>query len=221
MKIKDIKGELGSRIRHAVTEEINELMFLKIKENIPEIKFRDGFFFGNMENFKKFLSGKPLGFRTHGYTGDESPDHCWGIPQICSTYCETPPKPEKTSFDIDTDTMHIEIDLESETGHWWKLWYSVKAKKAAILESISRAFDSEIVKGDSVKHFDMLGREIRIGDVICYSTTISNNVWLGTVEKFNDCSLVADGSQIPYDTTVLVVTGTVFRDTVTGGYVRK
>lgn len=208
MKLKDIKGDLGSQICYDLTNEINRLMFDAIKQRAPQLSFNDRFFFGNMDNFKKFLSGKPIGFKTHGYTDENAPMVRFRIPGIKSWHCEEDIHPEETSFDIDTLTMHIEVDLVEEYKGWWNVVYSIVAR-STIMHLISKRYDKALVKGDAVPHTDMLGREIKIGDIVCYSTTINNNVYVGTVEKFNDCSMVVDGSQVQYDINVLVVTDSI------------
>ena len=209
MKLKDIKGDLGSIICSDITKGINGVIFDEIKKRAPELGFHDKFFFGNMDNFKKFLSGKPIGFKTHGYTDENAPIERFRIPDIQSWYCKEDIHPEETSFDIETETMHIEIDLVSEYKGWWKVIYSLKAKDN-MMKRLSDIYDEKIVKGDEIAHFDMLGRKIKIGDIICYSTTINNNVYLGTVSKFNDCTMqMTDGTFVQYDINVLVVSDSI------------
>lgn len=209
MKLKDIKGDLGAQIKYDITNEINELMFGEIKKIAPELLPRDHFWFGNMENFKRFLKGNPIGFQTHGYGADTAPQRYYKIPYIHFGYCKDENyKPSATSLDIDTETMHIEIDLVSEYKGWWDAVYSIKAKDN-IMDKLSEKYDKDIVKGDEVPHYDKLGKEIKIGDIVCYSTTYSNSVDVGTIEKFNDCTMVVDGSQVEYDAQVLVVTDCV------------
>ena len=209
MKSKDLKGDLGHKVAVWVTNQINELICAEIAKYVPTGRLRNKFHFGNMKNFKKFLSGKPIGFNTHSYD-EGSISFDYGLGGFGSVHCPTIISPYKRDIDIDIDTMHIEVDLEKETGSdWLKVLYSIRANSGTIMAEISEKFDTEIVKGDSIKHYDLLGSEIHVGDIVCYSTTYNNNVNLGTVEKFNACNLVADGSQIPYDADVLVVTDSI------------
>lgn len=208
LKLKDIKGELGSEIAHYLTKRINEDIFGEIKKVAPMIGFNDRFSFGNMEDFKKFLSGRLYGLKTHGCT--EEPYHSFRTSRITSWYCKEKVTPLFDKIDFENDIYKMEIDLVSDSGHWWTVNWSIQAKKEELWKNLDALFGNKVFKGDEIAHFDMLGRKIKIGDVICYSTTINNNVYLGTVNKFNDCTMqMTDGTPVQYDINVLVVSDSV------------
>lgn len=209
MKISDIKGEVGKRMAHWVHNYINNLIFDEVKRVAPSLVFRDHITFFRMEDFKKLLSGVRVGYHTHGCKPGETPWCSWVMSKLKSTYCAEPVKIDTVSIDIpDPEGLfQIEVDLDDvyKTGNYWQASWSVRANKIALLKKLGAMFDEDVEKKKSEVHTDYKGQVLKIGDIICYSTTYSNNVRIGTIDKFNDHSIVADGHNIPYDANVLVV----------------
>lgn len=210
LKIKDIKGELATKVSHYLIKRINEDILNEISKVAPQLKFNNKFYFGNMEDFKKFLSGKLYGFKTHGCV--EEPYRSFRTLEIRCQYCQEKVVPLFDKIDFENDIYKMEIDLVSDNGLYWTINWSIQAKKKDLWKNIDKLFGDQVVKGKDVDHFDMLGRKIKIGDVVCYSTTINNSVYLGTVSKFNDCTMqMTDGTLVQYDINVLVVSDSVVK----------
>lgn len=209
MKISDIKGEVGKRMAHWVHNYINNLIFDEVKRVAPSLVFRDHITFFRMEDFKKLLSGVRVGYHTHGCESGETPWCSWVMGKIKSTYCAEPVKIDMVSIDIpDPEGLfQIEVDLEDvyKTGNYWQVNWSVKANKTTLLEKLGAMFDEDVEKVKTAIHKDYKGQVMEVGDIICYSTTIDNGICLGTIDKFNDYSMVVDGHDVQYNARVLVV----------------
>lgn len=209
MKISDIKGDAGKNMAYWVQRYINDLVFDNIKVIAPSLRFNSNISLYRMEDFKKLLSGVRVGYHTHGCKPGETPWCSWVMGKPGSTYCAEPVKIDAVSLDIpDPEGLfQIEVDLEDvhKTGNYWQVNWSIKANKTALLEKLGAMFDEDVEKKKSEVHTDYKGQVLKIGDIICYSTTYSNNVRIGTIDKFNDHSMVVDGHNVQYDASVLVV----------------
>ena len=166
MKVSDIKGDIGKRASYWGMDYINNLIFDEVKRVAPSLKFREGVQLWRMEDFKKLLSGKRVGFPTHGCASGETPWCSWVMHTLHSVYSKEP-------------ITVLLSKLESMFGE------DIKALKNTI-------------------HKDIKGQELKVGDIICYSTTYSNKICLGTIDKFNDCSMVVDGYDVQYDSVLVV-----------------
>jgi len=209
MNISDIKGDVGKRMAYWVQDYINNLVFDEIKRVAPTLKFHDRISVSRMEDFKKLLSGKRIGYSTHGCESGELPWNSWYMGKLESTYCK-----ERVTIDIqcidvdDPDGLFkIEADIVDKygDGNYWQVLWSVKADRTAVLKKLGDLFDKDVEKTKNTIHKDYKGQELKIGDIICYSTTYDNGVKLGTIDKFNDYSMVVDGHDVQYDARVLVV----------------
>lgn len=209
MKVSDIKGDVGKRASYWVTDYINNLIFDEIKMVAPNLKFHDHIQLWRMEDFKKLLSGKRIGFPTHGCEAGEIPWRSWVMYTIQSTYNREPVTVDIQILDVldPNGLFDIEVDLvdKYKNGGYWEVLWSIKANKDLLMAKLSSMFDKDVEKIKATIHKDIKGQELKVGDIICYSTTYSNSVHLGTIDKFNDCGMVVDGHTVSYDAGVLVV----------------
>ena len=205
MKVSDIKGDIGKRASYWVMDYINNLIFDEVKRVAPSLKFREGVQLWRMEDFKKLLSGKRVGFPTHGCTPGEIPWKSWVMHDLRSLYTNEQITVDIQAIDVydPNNIFSIEVDLEQHYDYWKVLW-SIKADKNALLDKLDSMFGEDIKTLKNIAHKDIKGQELKVGDIICYSTTYSNGIRLGTVDKFNDCSMVVDGSDVQYDSVLVV-----------------
>lgn len=208
MKVSDIKGDAGKRMIYWVMEYINNLIFDEIKMMAPNLKFRDHISIWRMEDFKKLLSGKRIGFPTHGCEAGEIPWSSWVMHTVQSVYSQEPITVDIQVLDVldPNGLFDIEVDLMDKYGsgtHWEVVW-SIKANKDLLLDKLESMFGKEIEKVKTTTHKDIRGQELKIGDIVCYSTTYSNSIHLGTIDKFNDYSMVVDGRDVQYGSVLAV-----------------
>lgn len=208
MKVSDIKGDIGKRASYWVMDYINNLIFDEVKRVAPSLKFREGVQLWRMEDFKKLLSGRRVGFPTHGCASGETPWCSWVMHTLHSVYSKEPITVDIQAIDV-YDYQHIfniEVDLvnEYDSGRYWNIAWSVQADKNALLGKLESMFGEDIKALKNTIHKDIKGQELKVGDIICYSTTYSNKICLGTIDKFNDCSMVVDGSDVQYDSVLVV-----------------
>lgn len=210
MKISDIKGKLGEKIYYWVAQYINNLVFNEIEMNNPGLKSYDHVSLGRMEGFRKLLSGKRIGFPTHGCESGEIPFKNWSMSRP-SLRREKNIEINNCVIDVcDPDGLfNIEIDIVDDRTYWCTMNWSIKANKEALISKINEMFDDDLKKVKNTIHKDILGKKLEVGDIICYSTTLSNNVHIGTIEKFNDCNMIVSGHSVQYDAGVLAVNDTV------------
>lgn len=208
MKISDIKGDVGKRASYWVSDYINNLIFDEIKRVAPNLKFYDRIQLWRMEDFKKLLSGKRIGFPTHGCETGEIPWRSWVIHTIQSTYNREPANVDIQVIDVydHNNLFHIEVDLvdKYKNGGYWEVLWSIKANKDLLLDKLESMFGKEVEEVKTTTHKDIRGQELKIGDIVCYSTTYGNGVCLGTIDKFNDYSMVVDGRDVQYDSVLVV-----------------
>ena len=208
MKISDIKGDVGKSASYWVTDYINNLVFDEIKRVAPNLKFYDRIQLWRMEDFKKLLSGKRIGFPTHGCEAGEIPWRSWVTHTIQSTYNREPVNVDIQVIDVydHNNLFHIEVDLvdKYKNGGYWEVLWSIKANKDLLLDKLESMYGKEVEKVKTTIHKDIKGQELKVGDIVCYSTTYSNSVHLGTIDKFNDCSMVVDGRDVQYDSVLVV-----------------
>ena len=215
MKVSDIKGDFGKTVVYWVEQYVNNIVFDEIKMIARPLRFRDHINLFNMRDFKTFLSGVKVGVPTHACETGEIPYKSWNIHEIKSEYIKDSSEITIQTWDIDNDLFTASIDLvpeywsENHPANYWTLHWCIQCKKDAMMAQLSKMFDEDLEKMKNTIHTDMLGRELRIGDIVCYSTTISNNVHIGTIVAFNDCNMNVDGSYVPYDANVLIVNETI------------
>lgn len=205
MKVSDIKGDIGKRAAYWVMDYINNLIFDEIKRVAPGLKFRDGVQLWRMEDFKKLLSGRRVGFPTHGCVAGEIPWKSWDMHDIRSLYTNEQITVDIQAIDVydPNNIFSIEVDLEQHYDYWKVLW-SIKADKNALLDKLESMFGEDIKILKNTIHKDIKGQELKVGDIICYSTTYSNKICLGTIDKFNDCNMVVDGHDVQYNSVLVV-----------------
>lgn len=210
MKISDIKGEFGRKIYYWVDQYINNLVFYEMKMNNPELKSYDHVSLGRMEGFRKLLSGKRIGFPTHGCEPGEIPFKNWNMSSF-RLYHEKNIEINNPVIDVydPGGLFNIEIDIVDPGVYWCTINWSIKANKESLLSKINEMFDADLKKVKNTIHRDILGNKLEVGDIICYSTTLSNDVHIGIIEKFNDCNLIVSGHSVQYDAGVLVVNDAV------------
>lgn len=208
MKISDVKGDVGKRMIYWVMDYINNLVFDEIKRVAPNLKFYDRIQLWRMEDFKKLLSGKRIGFPTHGCETGEIPWRSWVTHTIQSTYNREPVNVDIQVIDVydHNNLFNIEVDLvdKYKNGGYWEVLWSIKANKDLLLDKLESMFGKEVEKVKTTTHKDIRGQELKIGDIVCYSTTYGNGVCLGTIDKFNDYSMVVDGRDVQYDSVLVV-----------------
>lgn len=209
MKISDIKGEVGNRMARWVHNYINNLIFDEVKRVAPSLVFRDHITFFRMEDFKKLLSGKRIGYITHGCEDFELLWCSWVMNKPMSYCYDKPLKMKNQSIDVDDPDglFKIEVDLVDKYGdgsHWQVVW-SVMANRTELLAKLDELFGNDVEKVKTAIHKDYKGLVMKVGDIICYSTTVDNGIRLGTIDKFNDYSMVVDGHDVQYNARVLVV----------------
>lgn len=221
MKISDVKGDIGKRAAYWVMGYINNLVFDEIKRVAPSLKFHDGIQLWRMEDFKKLLSGKLIGFTTHGCATGEIPWKSWIMHPVQSIYSKDPVSVDIQTIDVydPNNIFRVEVDLAKkyESSNYWEVLWSIKADKDALLSKLDSMFGEDIKALKNITHKDIKGQELKVGDIICYSTTYSNQIYLGTINKFNDYSMVVDGSDVPYD-SVLVVNNEIRYNKTTSHY---
>jgi hypothetical protein len=207
MKVSDIKGDFGKRVIYWVDGYINNRIFDEVKMYARPLVFHEHIIsLWNMADFKKFLSGVKVGVPTHGCEDGEIPYKSWNIHPVRSAYINDASEVTIDALDIEDPLFTASIDLVPTSVYrtWWELRYCIQCNKEVMMAKLSEMFDNELVKVKNTIHKDIKGQELKVGDVVCYSTTYSNSVHLGTIDKFNDCSMVVDGRDVQYDTVLVV-----------------
>lgn len=209
MKITDIKGDVGKSMAYWVQDYVNNLVFGEINKVAPSLVFHDHISLYRMEDFKKLLSGKRIGYITHGCEDFELPWSSWYMSKPQSVYCKDPIKINNQSIDVNDDEglFKIEVDIVDRygDGHYWQVVWSIVANRSDLLKKLEDLFGKDVEKVKTAIHKDYKGQAMKVGDIICYSTTTDNGIRLGTIDKFNDYSMVVDGHDVQYDARVLVV----------------
>lgn len=209
MKITDIKGDVGKSMAYWVQDYVNNLVFGEINKVAPSLVFHDHISLYRMEDFKKLLSGKRIGYITHGCEDFELPWSSWYMSKPQSVYCKDPIKINNQSIDVNDDEglFKIEVDIVDRygDGHYWQVVWSIVANRPDLLKKLEDLFGKDVEKVKTAIHKDYKGQTMKVGDIICYSTTTDNGIRLGTIDKFNDYSMVVDGHDVQYDARVLVV----------------
>lgn len=209
MKITDIKGDVGKSMAYWVQDYVNNLVFGEINKVAPSLVFHDHISLYRMEDFKKLLSGKRIGYITHGCEDFELPWSSWYMSKPQSVYCKDPIKINNQSIDVNDDEglFKIEVDIVDRygDGHYWQVVWSIVANRSDLLKKLEDLFGKEVEKVKTAIHKDYKDQTMKVGDIICYSTTTDNGIRLGTIDKFNDYSMVVDGHDVQYDARVLVV----------------
>lgn len=209
MKISDIKGDVGKSMAYWVQDYVNNLIFTEVKRVAPSLVFRDHISLSRMEDFKKLISGKRIGYVTHSCEDFELPWNSWYMNKPQSSYCKEPLKMRNQSIDINDSEglFKIDVDLVDEygDGRYWQVVWSIMANRTELLAKLNELFGKDVEKVKTAVHKDYKGQVMKVGDIICYSTTVDNGIRLGTIDKFNDYSMVVDGHDVQYDARVLVV----------------
>ena len=213
MKVSDIKGDLGKHIVYWVEGYINNLVFDEVARVAPNVHFYDKIYLWRMEDFKKMFSGERIGWPTHGCEPGRVPWRSWCTRAPRSTRCKEPVNIDIRVIDVDdlNGLFNIEVDLVDVDGdgRYWEIRWSIAANKSNLMAKLSEMFDDDLEKLKKTVHKDILGKPLKIGDIVCYSTTINNHIDVGTIQRFNDYKMVISGHDIPYDAGVLVVTDSV------------
>lgn len=211
MKVSDIKGSFGERVISWVESYINNRIFDEVKMFASSLVFREQITIHNMHDFKKFLSGKQIGFPTHACKSDKPPYHGWKMHPLRSGYIADSSEITTNTLDITDPLFTASIDLVPiaigvpTKRNWWELRYCIQCNRDAMMEKLSNMFDNDLVKVKTASHTDICGNKLNINDIICYTTSYDNTVIIGTIKKFNDYSMVVDGHTVSYDAGVLIV----------------
>lgn len=207
MKVSDIKGDFGKRVIYWVESYLNNRIFDEVKMYAHQLVFHEHISLWNVADFKKFLSGVKVGVPTHGCEDGEIPYKSWNIHPVRSEYVKDASEVTIEVLDIEDPLFTASIDLVPTSVYrtWWELRYCIQCNKEAMMAKLSEMFDEELTKVKNTVHTDIRGQKLKVGDIICYSTTYSNSVHIGTIDKFNDCKMVVDGRDVEYDAGVLVI----------------
>lgn len=207
MKITDIKGSTGKRIMLWVMRYINNLVFDEIRMVAPFISFDDRISIQRMEDFKKLISGIRVGYPTHGCKDGEEPWRSDGMSRPVSRYYKGMETPNACILDIQDHggLFNIEVDLEGHhDDRYWVVVWSIKANKDNLMAKLDDMFGKDIEQVKNHIHTDIVGTELKVGDIICYSDTYGNSVHIGTINKLGDYTMVVNGRTVGYDGVLVV-----------------